>query len=166
MLQSKLYLDGGRVGECCGIFEMCLQGCVQKCKFGMKSTTTVLSRKANLAVKGLKKNVLLMMCQCEFHDLRSNFTVLHDFRRKFSLQTFLALHGALGNLTPCKSETLLYPEIVHDVQSHIDSCIQSEYIQQVHYLNTYIALYLVHQNYLKTHKPMETSFHPHYARSR
>ena len=33
-------------------------------------------------------------------------------------------------------------------------------IQQVRYLNTYIALYFVRQNYLKTHKPKETRFLP------
>ena len=53
MLESKLYLDGERAGQSCGISEMSFQGCVQKCEFGMESTTTVLSRNVKLAVKGL-----------------------------------------------------------------------------------------------------------------
>ena len=35
---------------------MFFQGCVQKCEFGMENTTTVLSRNANLAVKGLTQD--------------------------------------------------------------------------------------------------------------
>ena len=59
MLESKLYSDGERAGESRSIFEMFFQGCVQKCKFGMESTTTVLSRNANLAVKWLRKGSVM-----------------------------------------------------------------------------------------------------------
>ena len=44
------------------IFEMFFQGCVQKCEFGMESTTTVVSRNADLAVKGLSDYRLLPNC--------------------------------------------------------------------------------------------------------
>ena len=53
ILDSKLYTDWERARESRGIFEMLFQGCVQKCEFGMETTTTVLSKNVNLAVKGL-----------------------------------------------------------------------------------------------------------------
>ena len=64
MADSKLYLDGERAGESLGIFEMLFQGCVQKCKFCMESTTTVLIRNANLVVKGLSDWVCLGLVGC------------------------------------------------------------------------------------------------------